>query len=134
MAAQQRKRVLKASQRPRTSPLDRVRRRSEKIFADEAEALALKTIQLGFAGNVSALRLALDVVFPRRDRTVAFNLPPLKSTADLPKALGAIAIGVADGVLTAAEAQALSQLCDAQRKAIETVDLEARIARLETEK
>jgi DNA-directed RNA polymerase specialized sigma24 family protein len=81
---------------------------------------------------MTALRLCLDRVAPaRRDRPVSIELPPIDSAADHPPALAAILQSVVDGEITPSEAQALSSVLAEHRKAIETVEIEARIAALE---
>src|SRR5262249_24460502 len=50
---------------------------------------------------------------PPRERSVRFQLPALRSTADAADAMAAIAAAVASGVLTPGEAAELSRLVDA---------------------
>src|SRR6266446_645385 len=57
------------------------------------------------AGSDLTLRLCLDrILAPRRERTVRFALPPVRSAADLAAALEAITAAVAEGELTTGEA------------------------------
>jgi Family of unknown function (DUF5681) len=50
----------------------------EALLDGEAEALTRKAIELGLAGDMTALRLCLDrIVPPRKDRYVAFSLPAM---------------------------------------------------------
>src|SRR3981189_3114385 len=50
---------------------------AEKLFAEDAEALARVAIDLAKAGDVSALRLCLDrICAPHRHRPLAFDMPP----------------------------------------------------------
>ena len=98
----------------------------------EAEALTRKAIDLGLAGDMTALRLCLDRIAPaRRERLVAFKFPAITAAADHPGALAAIISAVSAGDLTPAEAQSLSAVLAEHRKAIETVDHEVRLAALE---
>lgn len=104
----------------------------ETLLEGEAEALTRKAIERGLAGDMTALRLCLDRIAPaRRERLVTFQLTKIATAADHPKALAAIIKAVANGDLTPAEAQSLSAVLAEHRKAIETSDLEARLAVLE---
>jgi hypothetical protein len=49
---------------------------AEKLFAEDAEALARVAIDLAKAGDIAALRLCLDrICAPHRHRPVAFDMP-----------------------------------------------------------
>lgn len=104
----------------------------EALLEGEAETLTRKAIEKAKEGDMTALRLCLDrIAPPRKDRTVAFTLPDLATPADILKASGAILGGVGAGELTPSEGAELSKLLDGYRSALTTVDLEARIAKLE---
>jgi polyhydroxyalkanoate synthesis regulator phasin len=57
----------------------------------------------------------------------------METAADLATALGVIAQAVARGELTPDEAQAVAVVLETQRRTIETVELEQRIAAVEAE-
>jgi hypothetical protein len=104
----------------------------EALLEGEAEALTRKAIEKAKEGDTTALRLCLDrIAPPRKERTIAFALPEVTTTADVLKAAGALLVGAATGELSPSEAAELSKLLDGYRSALTTVDLEARIARLE---
>ncbi len=101
---------------------------AEALLDGEAEGLVRKAIELGLAGDAAALRLLLDRILPpRRDRPVAFSLPPLSTLRDAVAAQAAVVTAVADGDLTPGEANELSALIANVVKAIETVELEQRL-------
>lgn len=105
---------------------------AEALLEGEAEALTRKAVELALAGDTVALRLCLDrLVPPRRDRPVLFELPPLATAADAPKALATITAAVASGDLTPAEAGDLSALVERFVRAVEAAELEVRISELE---
>ncbi|AMJ61983.1 DUF5681 domain-containing protein [Bosea sp. PAMC 26642] len=104
----------------------------EKLLDDEAETLTRKAIELAKAGDMQALRLCMDRLAPaRKDRPVSFELPPIDSVDDLPKATQALMTAVACGDLTPSEAAELGKLVDAHVKAIEVTDLSRRLDALE---
>jgi hypothetical protein len=98
----------------------------------EAEALTRKAIEQALAGDTVALRLCLErVLAPRKERPIRLALPALTNAGDAASAMAAITAAVANGGVTAGEAAALSALVSAFAKALETSELEARIAALE---
>ena len=104
----------------------------EKMFADEAQEITRKAIELAKDGDTVALRLCMDRLMPvRKDRPITFALPEIETAADLTKATRALLQGVADGEITPSEAAELSKLVDAHTKAIEAVDLATRLSALE---
>lgn len=104
----------------------------EALLEGEAEALTRKAVELAKAGDMQALRLCMDrLAPPRKDRSVTFDLPPIDTLGDLPKATRALMAAVATGELTPAEAAELGKLLDAHVKAIEVTDLNRRLEALE---
>lgn len=104
----------------------------EALLDGEAEALTRKAIEAALAGDGTALRLCLERVAPAtRERTVEFEVPQVKSAADVPAALAAVLSAVATGSLTPSEGTALAGLLDRFRAAYELEELERRVAALE---
>lgn len=111
---------------------NRTTRAVEALLEGEAEALTRKAIELALDGDGPALRLCIDRLIPvRRDRPIAFSLPPIEKPADLTRATHALMQGVAAGEITPSEAAELSKLVDAHVNAIRTADLAERLARIE---
>jgi hypothetical protein len=105
---------------------------AETLFDGEAEALSRKAVELALRGDVSALRLCLDrIVPPRKDRPVCFELPKMIESKDAVSALAAIVGAVAAGELTPGEAAELSKVVDGYTRALQAVELEARLTKLE---
>ena len=104
----------------------------EALLDGEAEALTRKAIEMALGGDMTALRLCLDRVAPaRKGRTVVFDMPDVTAAADLVAALRAILRATADGTLTPDEAASFASLIEANRRAIETAEIEERLAALE---
>jgi Family of unknown function (DUF5681) len=105
---------------------------AEALLDGEVQALTRKAIERALEGDGVALRLCLERILPaRKDRPVKFDLPPVGTASDISKALGAIAKAMAAGELTPDEAGTVATPMEAHRKAIETVELEERVRRLE---
>jgi len=104
----------------------------EALLDGQVEKLTQKAIDLALAGDTVALRLCMDrLAPPRRDRHVSFKLPAFSGAADHPSVLAAIMGAVAQGDLTPSEGQAMAAMLAEHRKAIETGEIEARLAALE---
>jgi hypothetical protein len=105
---------------------------AEALLDGEAEALTRKAVELALAGDTVALRLCLERLLPpRRSRRVTFDLPTIRRAGDLLPAFAALVEAMASGELTPDEAAVIAGVLEAKRKAIETGDLERRLAALE---
>lgn len=105
---------------------------AQELLDGEAGKLTRKAVELALAGDTAALRLCLDRVLPaRKGSPVHLDLPPLQSTRDAVAATGALVQAVADGDLSPAEAESVSRLLEIHRRAIETEELEERLAEIE---
>ncbi len=77
-------------------------------------------------------RIILDRICPpRKERPISCTLPKLEDTSDLVAGISALIGAVANGELTPGEGQALASLIEAQRRTLETEDIEQRLATLE---
>jgi hypothetical protein len=104
----------------------------ETLLEDDAETIVKKAIEMAKSGDAALIRLCLNRLSPpRRDRHIPFVLPEMNTPADVLNAVAAITNAVASGELTPGEAADLSQLVANYAKAIEVVDLEQRVCRLE---
>ena len=104
------------------------------LLDGEAEALTRQAVTMALEGDGAALRLCLErIAPPRKDAPVAFTLPPMQSAADAAKAAGAVLDAVADGDLTPTEGAHIMGLVETYRRTLETSELEARVAALETD-
>src|SRR5438874_7423058 len=71
------------------------------------------------------------IIPPRRERPVRFELPPIRSAADLQIAMTAVLEAVARGEITVGEAYELAQTVDTFIRAIDAADIERRLQQLE---
>ena len=68
---------------------------------------------------------------PRRERSVRFQLPTLRSAADAASAMAALTAGVAAGEITPGEAAEFSKLVEAYIKALEAGEFDQRLRAVE---
>jgi hypothetical protein len=93
----------------------------EAMLDGEAAVLTRKAIELALAGDVVALRICLDRIYPaRKDRPVAFPLPPITSARDAADIAVAVAEAVAAGHLTPSEAADIGKVIEIYVKAYQT--------------
>jgi Family of unknown function (DUF5681) len=105
---------------------------AEKLFAEDAEALARVAIDLAKAGDIAALRLCLDrICAPHRHRPVSFEIPALARAADAVGAMGILVEGIAEGEVTAPEAAGLAKVIEGFTKALTTFNHDKRLTDLE---
>lgn len=104
----------------------------QALLDGEGEQITRKAVELAINGDTTALRLCLErLIPPMRERRVSMSIPKLETAGDIAKALGTLLDSVASGEITPGEGQTIATLLEVQRKAIETAELEQRIARLE---
>jgi len=105
---------------------------AEALLQGEAEKLTRKAIDMALAGDTVALKLCLERIYPaRKDRPVAFPLPPISSARDAADIAAAVAQAVAAGQLTPSEAAELGKVIEIYVKAYQTAELDDRTARVE---
>jgi len=104
----------------------------DAIGADNAAAVMQAVVSAAKGGDMRAADILLRRLWPeRKGRPVELDMPALTSAAGVTDALAAVVAAVAAGDLSPEEGQAVAAILEAQRRAIETADLEARIAALE---
>ncbi len=104
----------------------------EVLLEGEAELITRKAIDMAKDGDTIALRMCMDRLLPiRKDRTVAFALPKLETSADAVQATAALVEAVAVGDLTPSEAAELSKLVEGFTRAVDLHDIQTRLAKLE---
>lgn len=105
----------------------------EVLLEADANAIAQKCIEKAKEGDMAAIRLCMDRLYPpRKDSPVFFELPPMETAADAVQVMGAILIALASGEVTPSEAQAVAGIVETYRRTIETSELDARISELES--
>jgi hypothetical protein len=108
---------------------------AEQLAAGQAEQLVQKALELAQAGNVAALRMVLDRVWPpRRGRPVDFAMPPINASEDLFPAIASIWTAIREGRLTPEEATALLLLAERSMAIMSQQEVLKRIEALEQDR
>jgi hypothetical protein len=104
----------------------------DQIADDAGKAILEMMVEAAKGGDMRAAELVLQRIWPaRKSRPIALTLPAIRSASDVVAAVGAVADAVGAGEITPDEGQAVASILEAKRKAIETVELEGRVAALE---
>jgi hypothetical protein len=106
---------------------------AEALLEGEAERLTRQAIDAALAGDSWALRLCLERILPAsRARPVALDLPSGQGAEGVGAAMDETVRAMAAGEITPEEAVTVTVVLEAQRRTVESVDLDRRIAALET--
>jgi hypothetical protein len=104
----------------------------QELLDGEAEKLTRKCVELALSGDTTALRLCMERLAPvLKSRPVTIELPVVETAADILKAQSAAIQAMAAGEITPDECATVTGVLETKRKAIETVEIEQRIAALE---
>ena len=107
-------------------------RMAEHLMEGAAESVVQAVLAAAQGGDMVAARLVLERIAPvRKGRPVLLPLPAVNTAADVLTALGATVKAMADGDITPDEAATVAGVLEVKRRAIETAELETRIAALE---
>jgi hypothetical protein len=104
----------------------------EKMMTDDGEGVVNAVLEAAKGGDMQAARIILDRICPpRKERPISCKLPKVEDTSDLIAGISAILQAVSEGQLTPGEGQALASLIEAQRRTLETEDIEQRLKAIE---
>lgn len=107
----------------------------EALLEGEAEALTRTAIDKALSGDMMALRICFDRLYPpQKGRSIQIDLPPIKQANDVVQGYEAVLNAVSEGSITPDEASTIANVLEGKRKAIETCELETRMAALEKTK
>ena len=104
----------------------------EALLDGEAEEITRKAIEKAKAGDMVAIRLCLErTISAVKSRPIEIDLPPVETSKDITAAHGVVIAAMGRGEITPDDARAIADVLEARRRAIETVELEARIEKIE---
>ena len=97
---------------------------AEALLDGEVQALTRKAIQMALDGDSVALRICMERICPaRKDRPVAFALPPINTARDAADVMSDVLTAVASGQITPADASEISKVVAVAVKAFEAAEL-----------
>ena len=108
---------------------------AEKLMDKDAKAIIEAVILAAKSGDMTAARLILERIAPApKGRRMALALPPVETAADVKSAFRDTLQAMSDGEISPDEAATVAGILESKRRAIETVELEQRLAALEAAK
>jgi hypothetical protein len=103
-----------------------------RLMENGAEEITQTVIDAAKSGDLTAARLVLErLAPPAKERPISIELPSIQGSEGIAAAQEAILQAVAAGEILPGEASTLAAIVENRRKAIETEELEKRIAALE---
>jgi hypothetical protein len=91
-------------------------------------------VELAHAGDVACHRMLMDRYWPRRDRPVTLDMPPLRTAGDILSVTTHLWRAIAEGRLTPDQGSALSLVAERSMYMISQSELLKRIEVLERER
>ena len=103
-----------------------------QLLQNESGVLVQTLIDLAKQGNVLALRVCIERFVPVcKERSISLELEPAASFADLPKTFQSVFTAVAEGRITPAEGETLTNMLHLQAQTAESIQMEQRLQALE---
>ena len=103
-----------------------------ELLNSETKAITRKAIDMALNGDMQALKLCLERIIPvRKESPVNAKIHIPKSIEDLPFITGKIIKLVSQGKILPSEGEKLSKLVENHIKAIEIINIEKRLSKLE---
>jgi hypothetical protein len=107
---------------------------AETILYEQAGPVMSSTVETAKSGNVLAQKVCVErLLAPRRERFLAFEMPPIETAADLAPAMGAVMAALAAGEITPGEAERITNTALGWMRAIEIGDLAVQLQELRLE-
>jgi hypothetical protein len=104
----------------------------EEMMESDAEKLARAAIDKALAGDPRAIKECLDRIAPRpRHRGTTIDLPSVDTIEGVAAAQAALIAEAAAGVISSEEAARFTAMLEGQRRTLEALQLEDRVAWLE---
>jgi len=105
---------------------------AESLLEGELERLTREAIDRAMDGDPLLLRLCITRLMPApRGRRVQLDLAGGGTVADVAASLEATIRAIAEGVISPLEASDVAEVIELQRRTVESLDLERRLAHLE---
>jgi hypothetical protein len=108
---------------------------AEKLMRDDAAQIVRGVIDAAKGGDMTAAKIILDRIAPlRKGRPIYLDLPAMENAAGIAAATAALVAAMGAGELTPDEAATIASVFELRRRAMETGELEQRLAALEGRK
>ena len=104
----------------------------QQLLEEHSEPIGRKCVIEALKGNPAALKLCMERLAPvRHDAPVRVKLPIVSTAQDVSTAEQKVIQSIASGNITPNQGESIANTLEKRRKTIETVDMQARLERLE---
>ena len=106
---------------------------AQALFDENGEAIVEKALRLALEeDNITALRICIDrLVPPIKSRPLSLAVPKIRTPQDVVAAYDSVIAAASAGEITVDEANSLSSILEAARRAIDAAEMDDRLARIE---
>ncbi len=106
---------------------------SYALMEGRLEQVLETVVERAVGGDITACKMIIDKVLPcPKDRSINIALPRIDDLKGVSFAQTKILEAVSNGEVTPNEGERITSIIESRRKLIETIELEARISRLES--
>ncbi len=106
---------------------------SYALMEGRLEQVLETVLERAVGGDITACKMIIDKVLPcPKDRSINIALPRIDDLKGVSLAQTKILEAVSNGEVTPNEGERITSIIESRRKLIETIELEARISRLES--
>lgn len=104
----------------------------DRLLAEHSDSIGRKCIVMALQGDPTGMRLCMERLdAPLRETHVRLKTPTAQTVEDVKQALASTIAAVASGRITPSQGELITRMLEAQRRGIESADLEARLGKLE---
>jgi hypothetical protein len=104
----------------------------ESVFDRDANVIIEELIRLAKEGDIAAIRMCIDRIFPRpQGRPVAFDLPAMTTAGDAVVAMGAVMQAIGEGDVSAQEGAELAKVVAGFSQTVVAADMDQRLREVE---
>lgn len=108
---------------------------AEQMINGETGEIIREGIERAKAGDPICIKLCWDRIYPApKGRTIHLKMPQLKTVTDISNAMMTVVHEMAKGNITPDEAAQAAGVVELRRRALETMELEERIRKLEEDR
>jgi hypothetical protein len=104
---------------------------ADQLFLEDLQSICKAIIEKAKSGNIQVAKIILDRLLPpKKDLPITIEIPKIKTSYDILKAMESITQAIANGEISPLEGEALARILDIHAKSIELYDFESTLNRI----
>jgi DNA-binding FadR family transcriptional regulator len=105
----------------------------DRLLAEHSDSIVRKCMVMALQGDPTGMRLCMErLSAPLRETPVRLKTPTAQTVEEVRQVLASTLAAVAGGRITPSQGELITRMLEVQRRGIESADLKARLAKLET--